>query len=310
MTDARDGDETIPPGKETPAIKQWLMRFADPIVLVALIAALASASFAYQTNRISQRQVELLNRQVSIEESLALPVFTVTLGHDGRNGGSASNHWLSIDNSGGLANDLVIDVLPFISFWWYEADAEGERTMMQGDELPLVGYFDEYNYALPSRMVPGSALRLGFPGNAAGLSDVVTRLADTVAGYDSVTELDYSLEVAVVLSYVDYSGIQRHDFYIGTIGSDGEVFPPHQMMRLDSTYGESVRGNYFEKYDRRFALTLDRETLDERPDDALVEELGDGIYDRRFTETPVPATPRAESGGSSLTRSNMASGPV
>jgi hypothetical protein len=252
---------------------------------VALIAALASASFAYQTNRISQRQVELLNRQVAIEESLALPVFTLNVdaGDD--------SHRLKIHNSGGTAHDLVIDVLPFLSYWWYEPNGDAGDIMMEGDELPLVGYFDEYNYVLPSRMLPGAGITLGFDGNATGLRDVAGRLTDELAAREGVSELDYSLEIVVGLRYIDYMGVERSDTYIGEVDSAGDVFPPHQLMRMETDFGQEVFTDYFEKYGRDFVLVLDPET--ELPDDHVISALGSRIYDQRFTDVEDAATPVA-----------------
>ena len=271
--------------REPSWLKHWFSRFTEPVVIVASIAALASASFAYQTNSISQRQIELLHRQVEIEEALALPVFTVSMV------AGANTHRITIDNSGGRANDLVIDVMPFLSYWWTEDDGTGEPVMMQGDELPLVGYFDEYGHVLPSRMAPGAKATLGFDNNAAALADVSGRLGAGLAARDGVTELDHALEVMVTLDYIDYMGAERSDYYIGQISSTGEVFPPHQFLRVDTATGEEMRADYYAKFDRQFMLVLDPETA--LPDDETVDSLGTRIYNQRFTDAEVSATPVA-----------------
>lgn len=282
MPDEQDAPtEPASPGK--PRLRHWFSRFTEPVVIVASIAALASATFAYQTNSISQRQVELLHRQVAIEEALALPVFTVSMGVD------ASTHRITIENSGGRANDLAIDVMPFLSYWWTEDDGTGEPVMMQGDELPLVGYFDEYGHALPSRMAPGATTTLGFDHNAAALADVSGRLGAGLTARDDVTGLDHALEVMVTLDYIDYMGVERSDYYIGQVSSTGDVFPPHQFLRVDTATGEEMRADYYGKFDRQFMLVLDPETAP--PDDAMLRDLGARIYAQRFTDGAASATP-------------------
>lgn len=289
MPDVQEGDDEISGDGRPSVIRHWLSRFADPIVLVALIAALASATFAYQTNAISKRQVELLNRQVSIEESLALPVFSVSLDVGEQSEAGAASHWITIENHGGLANDLVIDVLPFLSFWWSQDDGTGQPVMMQGDELPLVGYFNEYSHTLPSRMNPGARTSLGFDGNAAAFRHIAGRLTGELAAQDAVTELDHALEVMISLSYIDYMGVERVDYYIGQVTSTGEVFPPQQFMRVNATSGEEIQQDYYDKFDGRFMLVLDPES--ELPDDGLVQTLGARIYSQRFTDIDESATP-------------------
>ena len=202
-----------------------------------------------------------------------------------------NSHWITIDNSGGRANDLVIDVMPFLSYWWTEDNGTGEPVMMQGDELPLVGYFDEYGHVLPSRMAPGAKAMLGFSNNAAALADVSERLDAGLAARDGVSELDHALEVIVTLDYIDYMGVERSDYYIGQVSSTGEVFPPHQFLRVDAVTGEELRGDYYEKFDRQFMLVLDPESAP--PDDVAVESLGTRMYTQRFTDAEASATPAA-----------------
>jgi hypothetical protein len=222
---------------------------------------------------------------VSIEESLALPVFTVSMDV------GATSHRITIENNGGLANDLVVEVLPFLSFWWSEHPENGEPVVMQGDELPLVGYFDEYGHVLPGRMNPGARTELGFDGNADAYRDVAGRLTRELAARDGVTGLDHALEVMVGLRYIDYMGVERADFYIGQVSSAGEVFPPQQFMRVDASTGDEIMRDYYEKFDSRFMLVLDPETS--RPDDDLLESLGTRIYTQRFSDVSELATPTA-----------------
>lgn len=285
MPDDQDAQTEPARSREPSQVKHWFSRFTEPVVIVATIAALASATFAYQTNTISQRQVELLHRQVSIEEAQVLPVFTVSME------AGATTHQITIDNSGGLANDLAIDVMPFLSYWWTEDDGTAEPVMMQGDELPLVGYFDEYGHVLPGRMAPGAKTTLGFDNNAAALADVSERLGAGLAARDGVTELDHALEVMVTLDYIDYMGVERSDYYIGQVSSTGEVFPPHQFLRVDAATGEEMRADYYGKFDRQFMLVLDPESP--LPDDATIETLSTRIYNQRFTDAEVSATPVA-----------------
>lgn len=285
MPDDQDAPTEPARSREPSQVKHWFSRFTEPVVIVATIAALASATFAYQTNTISQRQVELLHRQVSIEEAQVLPVFTVSME------AGATTHQITIDNSGGLANDLAIDVMPFLSYWWTEDEGTGEPVMMQGDELPLVGYFDEYGHVLPGRMEPGAKTTLGFDNNAEALADVSGRLGAGLAARDGVTELDHALEVMVSLDYIDYMGVERSDYYIGQVSSTGEVFPPHQFLRVDAATGEEMRADYYGKFDRQFMLVLDPESA--LPDGATVENLSTRIYNQRFTDAEVSATPVA-----------------
>lgn len=289
-------DHAAPPAAPIPQpanfarVRGGLKRFLDPIVLVTSAAAIASGMFAYQTNQINKHQSELLDRQVAIEESLALPVFIITMEVDADSDGVPVSHWISIDNSGGMANDLTIDILPFASFWWENASDEGEPQEIDGDELPILGHFDEYNSVLPSRMIPNEHNRLGYEGNAAMYEDTARRIGGLLNEEHQVTDPQHVLQIVVELNYVDYLGEERNQYYFAEVDSAGEVFPPGQFLRLETGMGAEIEQDYYEKFDDRFLLRLD--DGGEPPDDDLIRDVTRRIYTNAYVDD-IEATPVA-----------------
>jgi hypothetical protein len=283
-----------PPTQPLEEGASYLRRFLDPIVIVTSIAAIASATFAYQTNAINQHQSELLDRQVAIEESLALPVFTVTMTIDTDGDGEPVSGWLAIDNRGGMANDLVIDVIPFSSFWWQGNAAGSERESIEGDEVPVIGMFDEYSSSSPSHMLPGQSNVLGYEGNVAAYRDATGRIADHLMHQPvPLVDLDQSLEIIVGFHYVDYMGTERSDYYYADLNSDGEIYPHGQFLRLGSDLGDEITADYYAKFNDRFALRLDAGS--EPPDDELIRQVAQRIHDNSAVSEDPTATPVAVS---------------
>lgn len=244
--------------------RQWIATYRDIldpalVVSVALVAAVATGYFAWQTNAINNDQRQLMERQVNIQTSQSLPIFDLSLTHGFNEEGEAISEYVVITNMGGMARSIDIDARASVEVRWagFDNDCGSYETLdgLSRMEMPLLEFteqdlrepddpniFYDSLAPLPENLNNGESLSLGHNSNLWNLNNAFNliysrMLYDYGEAYDFLSILWYFRII-----YDDYQGISRTEYYVAESAYHywhyfGSYAPDPGMLELYETYG-------------------------------------------------------------------------
>ena len=189
----------------------------DPVVLLVVMAlsGAASAFFGWQIWQVNQRQMQ-------IQATQALPLFEAHQELVRNVDGEVMTDWLYIHNKGGLARNTTIEIEPLLTL--VIRRPPGDNILI--DDIPVAAY----TYASVSHVPPGSwsdeTVQLGDEGNAAR---VRRQLNDMASPLENSSELTYEVGYVswlLTISYQDYQGNDRTEYYGYRPGINPYTEPP------------------------------------------------------------------------------------
>lgn len=178
----------------------------DPYVIacISLFGTAGALWFAWQSNSLNDTQTELLNRQIAVEASQALPIFEFTHEIDHASDGSIQSDWLVVKNTGGVARNFGISVLTMARLFSVEVDAGYDYI-----EVPIDNYFP--STSLPEGMYQ-ETVRLGAEGNAATYLRARSKISAQLQEATGTTT-DFDVTHYIAISYQNYQGEDRIEHY-------------------------------------------------------------------------------------------------
>ena len=208
-------------------LRRWIATYRDIldpalVLIVAVIAAAATAGFAWWTNEINEQQGtlleqqnEILARQMEVAAANSLPLFSATTPGDRdvqfrpSDSGPSDLPLLIISNEGGMARYANLEMRPEIHVIIEQED----NSRIAGPTIRADGlYFLPVDYGNPG--LGQGEWDFYSVSDLNVMNDFFLQVRELVNGQYPDLEVGFQVRIYVRIEYTDYQGAQREEYFV------------------------------------------------------------------------------------------------